>query len=83
MRYRGASSSVRAMPGGGPQGTLLIVLLFILQVNYAGSPCPVPTTLPKYIHGPEPDPTTVAETKCCHSVDKTENKKYVDDLTMM
>ena len=83
IRYRGASSSVRSMPGGGPQGTLLIVLLFILQVNYAGSPCSVPTTLPKYIPGPEPNPATIAVTKCSHSAGKTENKKYVDDLTMM
>ena len=83
IRYHGAVSSDRSMPGGGPQGTLLIVLLFILQVNHAGDPCPVPATLPDGFAGPEPDPNTVTTLQACHSVGKTENKKFVDDLTLL
>ena len=41
VRYKGAESSFEKCPGGGPQGGLLTGLLFCLQVNRAGSPCPV------------------------------------------
>ena len=83
IRYHGAVSSDRSMPGGGPQGTLLIVLLFILQVNHAGNPCTVPATLPPGVSGPEPNPDEVAEPKPCQTLGTTENKKYVDDLTLL
>ena len=82
VRYCGAVSSDRVMPGGGPQGTLLIVLLFILQVNHAGDPCPAIPTLPAGVAGPEPrDPQHPA--RPCHIEGSTENKKFVDDLTML
>ena len=71
------------MPGGGPQGTLLIVLLFILQVNLAGAPCPVPRTLPDGVAGPEPNPVVDSPLALCHLTEKKEDKKFVDDLTMM
>ena len=41
VRYNGATSADQAIPGGGPQGGLLTVLLFDLQVNLAGAPCPI------------------------------------------
>ena len=82
IRYHGAVSSERCMPGGGPQGTLLIVLLFILQVNHAGDPCPVPATLPAGVAGPEP-PLSPTYSKPCHIMGTTENKKFVDDLTLL
>ena len=40
MRYKGATSSFKSCPGGGPQGGLLTQVFFILQVNKAGQPCP-------------------------------------------
>ena len=40
--YQGTESSSERCPGGGPQGLLLTGVLFILQVNKAGSPCPSP-----------------------------------------
>ena len=82
IRYAGAVSSERMMPGGGPQGTLLIVLLFILQVNLAGAPCQAPPSLAPGTSGPEnfPPPSSVLP---CQIVGKTENKKFVDDLTML
>ena len=83
IRYHGAVSSDRSMPGGGPQGTLLIVLLFILQVNHAGDPCSVPATLAPGVPGPEPNPDEVSDPKPCQSLGTTENKKYVDDLTLL
>ena len=34
--YKGAMSNVKSMPGGGPQGTLLALLLFLVLVNDLG-----------------------------------------------
>ena len=45
IRYKGAESSFQDCPGGGPQGGLLTGILFILQVNKAGSPCNPRNTL--------------------------------------
>ena len=42
VRYMGATSTFQSCPGGGPQGGLLTGVLFCLQVNKAGSPCPLP-----------------------------------------
>ena len=36
VRYKGATSSEKSLPGGGPQGTLLGLLLFIVLINDAG-----------------------------------------------
>ena len=71
------------MPGGGPQGTLLIVLLFILQVNHAGDPCTPPASLPAGVHGPEHHPGADHTPQPCQTIGATENKKFVDDLTIL
>ena len=36
VRYKGAMSDPRCLPGGGPQGTLLGLLLFIILINDLG-----------------------------------------------
>ena len=36
VRYKGATSSPKDLPGGGPQGTLLGLLLFLVLINDAG-----------------------------------------------
>ena len=36
VRYKGATSSEKKLPGGGPQGTLLGLLLFIVLINDVG-----------------------------------------------
>ena len=77
IRYKGAVSSEQLTPGGGPQGSLLIVLFFILQVNDAGKPC---QDQHSSVYGPQPNPQDM---KPCHHRDILDKKKYVDDLTLM
>ena len=36
VRYKGATSSSKNLPGGGPQGTLLGLILFLVLINDAG-----------------------------------------------
>ena len=36
VRYKGKQSSIKSLPGGGPQGTLLGLLLFIVLINDVG-----------------------------------------------
>ena len=36
VRYKGKTSEVKSMPGGGPQGTLLALILFIVMINDFG-----------------------------------------------
>ena len=36
LRYKGASSSSKPLPGGGPQGTILGLFLFLILMNGAG-----------------------------------------------
>ena len=36
VRYKGQVSSVKDLPGGGPQGTLLGLLLFLVLINDVG-----------------------------------------------
>ena len=83
VRYNGAVSGDQAIPGGGPQGGLLTVLLFNLQVNVAGAPCPLLKSLPPGIHGPEPQQAVHGPLLPCQQVKKTKKKKYVDDLSML
>ena len=95
VRYNGAVSDFQPTPGGGPQGSLLIVLFFILLVNDAGKPCKIEATLPDGFEGPEPNPfhvpalgdpdpvQSVHHLPPCHDQDKVEKLKYVDDLTLL
>ena len=36
VTYKGSQSEKKSMPGGGPQGTILGLFLFIVQINEAG-----------------------------------------------
>ena len=36
VRYKGKQSSIKNLPGGGPQGTLLGLLLFLVLINEVG-----------------------------------------------
>ena len=82
--YNGAVSGSQQLCGGGPQGSLLIVILFCLQVNLAGNPCPrldASPSLPEGVHGPVYEPVYSDPPEPCHHVENTEKKIYVDDLS--
>ena len=83
VRYQGAESAEQHIPGGGPQGGLLTVILFNLQVNAAGAPCPIYTILPTGTAGPEPGPMLAGPLPMCHQKDKALKKKFVDDLSLL
>ena len=83
VRYNGAESTEQSILGGGPQGGLLTVILFNLQVNLAGAPCTIPPTLPLGHAGPEPQPTQAEPLPLCHKKERIVKKKYVDDLSFL
>ena len=83
VRYHGAELDEQAIPGGGPQGGLLTVLFFDLQVNLAGAPCPTARVLPVGVLGPKPAQTLHGPLPPCHQPKKINKKKYVDDLSML
>ena len=76
VRYNGAESIEQDIPGGGPQGGLLTVIFFNLQVNKAGRPCAIPAQLMPGYAGPEPDPSMIGPLPPCHIKKKFKNKKY-------
>ena len=85
-RFNGAVSSRQHLCGGGPQGSLLIVLLFCVQVNKAGNPCPridANVRLPDGHFGPLPKPNFISDIKMCHNTEKTMKKIYIDDLSIL
>ena len=82
--YKGTVSSRQYLCGGGPQGSLLVVLLFVLQVDKAGEPCPrtnLTPSLPPDHYGPEPEPTYCSPVKPYQNEHLTHKKLYIDDLT--
>ena len=81
VRFNGVESSEQHIPGGGPQGGLLTVIFFNPQVNKAGTPCPIESQLVLGCAGPEPAPH--GPLPPCHLKEKTKNKKYVDDLSLL
>ena len=83
VRYNGAESTEQYIPGGGPQGGLLTVILFNLQVNKAGAPCPILTQLILGHTGPEPAPHNAGPLPPCHLREKIRKKKFVDDLSLL
>ena len=83
VRYNGAESKEQDIPGGGPQGGLLTVIFFNLQVNKAGRPCAIPAQLMPGHAGPEPDPSLAGPLPPCHVMKKVKKKKYVDDLSLL
>ena len=70
VRYSGCWSSVKQLPGGGPQGTLLALLLFLVLINDTG--------FNEQAHN-------FGEILTCRKNLKTANEihlKFVDDLTL-
>ena len=70
VRYKGSTSSSKPLPGGGPQGTLLGLLLFLVLINDAG-------------FDDQKNDTGENITRRKHfKAANTIHLKYVDDLTM-
>ena len=71
VSYKGAVASDKSLPGGGPQGTLLGLLLFLILINYCGFEN-VETNIGAIVTNPKKKflPSTL-------------HTKYVDDLTLL
>ena len=70
VKYKGKMSGVKSLPGGGPQGTLLGLLLFIVLINDVG-------------FGEQKNNTgEIITTKRNMKVANELHLKYVDDLTL-
>jgi hypothetical protein len=71
LRYKGASSTSKHLPGGGPQGTILGLFLFLILINAAGFDEP-PSNVGEIITKVNNRRTAIKYT----------HEKYVDDLTI-
>ena len=71
MSYKGAKSGSKDMPGGGPQGTVLGMFLFIILINSAGF---------KEVDMRLGENMTRAAN--AHKIIDRMHAKYVDDLTV-
>ena len=71
MRYRGKESGVKPLPGGGPQGTLLGLLLFIVLINDVG------------FEGQTNDAGEIITSRRNMKKANEMHLKYVDDLTLL
>ena len=71
VTHKGKKSEPKEMPGGGPQGTILGMFLFLILINCAGFPN-------------ENRELGIKITQAIHKRKEIENKhwKYVDDLTV-
>ena len=69
VKYNGELSDAKSLPGGGPQGTLLGLLLFLVLINFCGYE--VKSSLGETITNPKKKFNPV-----------TFHSKFVDDLTI-
>jgi hypothetical protein len=70
VRYKGKHSGIKSLPGGGPQGTLLGLLLFIILINDIGFTGQVNNA-----------GELITSNRNMKNIDEI-HLKYVDDLTM-
>ena len=70
VRYKSKNSSIKSLPGGGPQGTLLGLLLFIVLINDVG------------FKGQMNNTGELITSKRNMKVANEIHLKYIDDLTM-
>ena len=72
LRYRGECSSPKDLPGGGPQGTVLGMFLFLILINLAGFPHDI---MEKQLG------SKITKPNQKRKVLKKTQEKYVDDHT--
>ena len=70
LRYKGEKSSIKYLPGGGPQGTLLGLLLFLVHINDAG------------FDNQENNAGDLLTSRKKMKIANTIHLKFVDDLTL-
>ena len=70
INYRGKQSSMKSLPGGGPQGTILALLLFIVLINDIG------------FEGQSNNAGDIITSKRNMKIANEIHLKYVDDLTL-
>ena len=70
VRYKGKLSGIKSLPGGGPQGTLLGLLLFIVLIDGVG------------FEGQSNNAGELITSRRNMKVANEIHLKYVDDLTM-
>ena len=70
VRFKGESSKIKDLPGGGPQGTLLGLLLFLVYINDAG--------FENQMNNAGELLTSKRNMKSANTI----HLKYVDDLTL-
>ena len=71
LRYKGGTSKTKSLPGGGPQGTLLGLFLFLILINAAGI---------QHLQRHLGEHITTKLTKRSPLQDR--HMKYIDDMTM-
>ena len=71
LTYRGAQSGKKEMPGGGPQGTVLGMFLFIILINSVG-----------FENQNREIGEKITQAHNAHTVIEKMHAKYVDDLTV-
>ena len=72
VAYQGEQSEAMKMPGGGPQGTVLGMLLFLVLINKAG-----------FAEADRTMGTRITTAPSVRSAVKNLHLKYVDDLTLL
>ena len=70
VNYKGKQSTIKSLPGGGPQGTLLALLLFIVLINDVG------------FEGQNNNAGEIITSKRNMKIANEIHLKYVDDLTL-
>ena len=70
VNYKGKKSSIKSLPGGGPQGTILALLLFIVLINEIG------------FEGQVNNVGDLITSKRNMKIANEIHLKYVDDLTL-
>ena len=71
VRYKGVTATAKDLPGGGPQGTLLGLLLFLILINFCG------------FDNAQTKLGEVITNKKRKFQPSTLHAKYVDDLTLL